>query len=280
MTDEISAILQNYHTVAVVGISRDPGKDSYRVATYLKANGYRIIPINPFADEILGEKCYRILLDVPENVQKTIEIVDIFRPSEDVPIIIDQAAQLKKKYGKPEVIWMQLGIINEKAAEQAINAGLIVVMNKCMMIEHRKLSDVKIEDEIVKIKMRKMHEMMKKMGKSNTNEQQEIVDKPMLVTDENFSQVIQQYPLIIIDCWAPWCGPCKMIAPVIDEMAKDYAGKVVFGKLNVDENPRTATELVIMAIPTLLIIKNGNVVDRIVGAAPREQIELKLQAYL
>jgi len=280
MRDEISAILQNYHTVAVVGISREPEKDSYRVATYLKANGYRIIPINPFADEILGEKCYRTLLDVPENVQKTIEIIDIFRPPEDVPTIVEQAIQLKRKYGKPEVIWMQLGIANEKAAEQAINAGLKVVMNKCMMIEHRKLHDVETKDEIAKIKMRKMHELMKKVRKPNHNEQRETIDTPILVTDTNFSQVIQLHPLMIIDCWAAWCGPCKMIAPVIDEMAKDYAGKVVFGKLNVDENPRTASELVIMAIPTLLVVKNGNIVDRIVGAVPREQMELKLQAYL
>ena len=106
MTNEISAILQKHCTVAIVGISRDPEKDSYRVATYLKANGYRIIPINPFADEILGEKCYRNLLDAPESVQKTIEIVDIFRPSGDVPIIVDQAIRLKKKFGKPKVIWM------------------------------------------------------------------------------------------------------------------------------------------------------------------------------
>jgi len=280
MTDEISAILQNYRTVAIVGISRNPEKDSYRVATYLKANDYRIIPINPFEDEILEEKCYRTLLDMPENVQKTIEIVDVFRPSEDVSIIVDQAIQLKRKHGKPEVIWMQLGIANEEAAAQAINAGLKVVMNKCMMIEHRKLAGVKMEDEIAWIKMRKMHELIKKVSEPNTNEQQKNVDKPILVTDGNFSQVIQLYPLMILDCWASWCSPCRMIAPIIDEMAKDYAGKVVFGKLNVDENPRTASELVIMAIPTLLVVKNGNVVDRIVGAVPREQIELKLQAYL
>jgi thioredoxin 1 len=281
MTGEISTILQMYRTVAIVGLSRDPEKDSFRVATYLKANGYHIIPINPFADEILGEKCYRSLLDVPESIQKTIEIVDIFRPSEDVPTIVDQAIQLKKKFGKPEVIWMQLGIINEKAAEQALNAGLIVVMDKCMMIEHRKLSNVKIENEIVcRIKMEKMREMMKKVSGRSADEQRKTIDKPILVTDENFNQVIQLYPLMIIDCWAPWCGPCRMISPVLDEMAKDYAGKVVFGKLNVDENPRTAMQFGIMAIPTLLIVKNGNVVDRIVGAVPRETIESKMQAYL
>ncbi|MEM3088896.1 MAG: thioredoxin [Candidatus Bathyarchaeia archaeon] len=121
---------------------------------------------------------------------------------------------------------------------------------------------------------------MKKVSEHGVDEQRKTIDEPILVTDENFNEVIQLHSLMIIDCWAPWCGPCKMVAPILDEMAKDYAGKVVFGKLNVDENPRTAMQFAIMAIPTLLIIKNGNVVDRIVGAVPRETIESKIQAYL
>jgi len=137
--EEIKLVLERYSTIAVVGLSRDPAKDSYRVAEYLKARSYRIIPINPFADEILGEKCYRTLLDVPESLQNTIEIVDIFRPAEDVPPIVDQAIQLKKMYGNPRVVWMQLGIVNEVAAERARKAGLVVVMDRCMMIEHKRL---------------------------------------------------------------------------------------------------------------------------------------------
>jgi len=134
--EEIKSILGKYKTIAVVGLSTDPAKDSHRVAKYLKTKGYRIIPINPFADVILGEKCYKSLLDVPE----TIEIVDIFRPAKDVPLIIDQAIELKKKLGNPRVIWMQLGIVNEEAAKRARDSGLTVVMNKCMMKEHKRLS--------------------------------------------------------------------------------------------------------------------------------------------
>jgi predicted CoA-binding protein len=134
--EEIKSILENYKTIAVVGLSKDPAKDSYRVAKYLKAKGYRIIPVNPFADVILEEKCYKSLLDIPE----TIEIVDIFRPAEDVPPIVDQAIELKKKLGNPHVIWMQLGIVNEEAAKRARDAGLTVVMNKCMMVEHKRLT--------------------------------------------------------------------------------------------------------------------------------------------
>jgi len=103
---------------------------------------------------------------------------------------------------------------------------------------------------------------------------------PITVTDATFNQAVQQHPLMVIDCWASWCSPCRIIAPVIDEIAKDYAGKVVFGKLNVDENPQISEQFGIFSIPTLLIIKNGNEVDRIVGAVPKQLIESKLQKHL
>jgi len=133
---EIKSVLESYRTVAVVGLSRDPAKASYRVAQYLQSVGYRIIPVNPFVDEVLGEKSYKSLLDVPE----AIEIVDIFRPSEDVPAIVEEAIKLKNRLGTPKVIWMQLGIVNEEAARRAKEAGFTVVMDRCMMVEHRRLS--------------------------------------------------------------------------------------------------------------------------------------------
>ncbi|TET28501.1 MAG: CoA-binding protein [Candidatus Bathyarchaeum sp.] len=133
---EIKSVLERYRTVAVVGLSRNPAKASYRVAQYLQSVGYHIIPVNPFADEILGEKCYKSLLEVPE----TIDIVDIFRPSEDVPAIVEEAITIKNRVGSPKVIWMQLGIVNEEAAKRAREAGFTVVMDRCMMIEHRRLS--------------------------------------------------------------------------------------------------------------------------------------------
>jgi len=137
--DIIKEILKKYKVIAVVGLSKEPGKDSHRVAAYLKQRGYRIIPVNPFADEVLGEKSYPSLLDIPPEIQKTIEIVDIFRPAKDVPPIVEQAVTLKQKNGKPFVVWMQLGIVNEQAAEAAWHAGLIVVMDKCLMVEHNRL---------------------------------------------------------------------------------------------------------------------------------------------
>jgi predicted CoA-binding protein len=136
---EVKEILTKYKTVAVVGLSRELDKDSHRVSAYLKKQGFRIIPVNPFADEILGEKSYKSLLDIPPEIQKTIEIVDVFRPAKDVPPIVAEAIKLKQMFGKPYVVWMQLGIVNEEAAELARKAGLRVVMDKCMMIEHHHL---------------------------------------------------------------------------------------------------------------------------------------------
>lgn len=126
----IEAILKETRTVAVVGLSPDPTRDSHHVAQYLKAQGYRIVPVNPNAQEVLGERCYPSLSAVPEAV----DLVDIFRRSEDVPPIVDEAIVKGAR-----AVWMQLGIVNEKAAERAMKAGLDVVMDKCTLIEHQAL---------------------------------------------------------------------------------------------------------------------------------------------
>jgi predicted CoA-binding protein len=136
---KIKEILTNYRTVAVIGLSRDSNKDSYMVSSYLQDNGFKIIPVNPFAHKILGERSYGNLLEIPVELQKTIEIVNIFRPSNDVPGIVEETIRLREIHGLPYVIWMQLGIINDIAAQKAINSGLQVVMNRCMMVEHSKL---------------------------------------------------------------------------------------------------------------------------------------------
>jgi len=137
--DMIRNILENYKTVAVVGLSKDPAKYSNIVAEFLKSRGWRIIPVNPFVDEVLGEKGYKSLLDLPEDLQRAVEVVDIFRRPEDVPPVVDQAIQLKEKNGKPYVVWMQLEIVNEEAAARARNAGLTVIMDRCMKMETERL---------------------------------------------------------------------------------------------------------------------------------------------
>lgn len=121
-------------------MSKDPRKDSHHVSAFLQQFGYRILPVNPFADQILGEESYKCLLDIPLETQKIIDIIAIFRKSEDVPPIVEQAIQLKTKVKRKIVVWMQLGIINEQAALAAQSAGLIVIMNKCVMVEHQNMT--------------------------------------------------------------------------------------------------------------------------------------------
>ena len=131
------------------------------------------------------------------------------------------------------------------------------------------------DEELRRIKEKKLKELMGLKEKK-----QEIIAKPTPVTDSNFSEMVNRYPLALIDCWAPWCGPCVVISPIVEELAKEYAGKAFFGKLNVDENRRTAERFRIFGIPTLLIIGNGKEVDRIVGLVPKNYIEARLKRHL
>jgi thioredoxin 2 len=102
--------------------------------------------------------------------------------------------------------------------------------------------------------------------------------KPVTVTDTTFTAEVERSPLpVLLDMWAPWCGPCQMIAPVLEELATEMAGRVRVGKLNVDENPATATRFNVRSIPTLLVLKAGREVDRIVGVQPKEEITRRLQ---
>jgi predicted CoA-binding protein len=117
----------NYRTIAVVGISDDPERPSHFVASFLESHGYKIIPVNPKLTEWEGKKCYPDLLSIPEKV----DVVDIFRRSEAVPPIVDEAIKIKAK-----VVWMQEGIVNEEAAAKARDAGIEVVMDRCMKKEY------------------------------------------------------------------------------------------------------------------------------------------------
>jgi len=262
--------------MAIVGLSKDPGKDSYEVGQFLQSKGYKIIPVNPSADQILGEKSYKSLLEMPPDVQKAIDVVDIFRPSADVPPIVNQAVELKRKFGKPNVVWMQLGIVNDGAARKAEDAGMTVVMDKCMRLERRKL-DKEADVELDEIRARKKLELMKKMEKKDEST---TGASPIMLDDAHFNEAVEKYPLMLIDCWAEWCGPCRMIEPVIEELARDYDDRLVVGKLNVDENSETAMRFGIMSIPTILIIKNGKEVDRVIGAVPKQLIGERLRKYL
>ena len=102
----------------------------------------------------------------------------------------------------------------------------------------------------------------------------------MELTAAKLKEMIQNHPLLVVDCWAPWCAPCRMVAPILEELAREYAGRISFGKLNVDENQSVALEYEIMSIPTLLVFKNGKLVDRIIGALPKNALESKIIEHL
>ena len=130
MSEDMEKILKESRTIAVVGLSPRPERPSHSVARYLQAQGYRIIPVNPTVEEVLGERSYPDLASIPE----TVDVVDIFRRSEHVPPIVEAAIAVGAR-----AVWMQEGIVHEKAAQQAKAAGLLVVMDRCMLVEHGRL---------------------------------------------------------------------------------------------------------------------------------------------
>jgi uncharacterized protein len=125
--EQITQLLKSAKTIAVVGVSGSPMRPSYGVAAYLQHHGYRIIPVNPEIESVLGEKAYPSLLDVPDKI----DIVDIFRRSEHVPPIVDQAIQLKVP-----AVWMQETVVHEEAANKAREKGIAVIMDRCILKEH------------------------------------------------------------------------------------------------------------------------------------------------
>src|SRR5437588_4627498 len=128
---EIADLLRSVHTIAVIGLSDKPDRPSHHVAAYLQQQGYRIVPVNPALKEVLGEKAYARVTEIPEKV----DLVDIFRKPEAVPEIVEDAIA-----AGAGAVWMQEGIVHNAAADRARAAGLAVVMNKCMLKEHRRLA--------------------------------------------------------------------------------------------------------------------------------------------
>ena len=130
------------------------------------------------------------------------------------------------------------------------------------------------DEELRSIREKKLRELMR------FKEKPKMSMKPAQVSDSNFNETVKEHSLVLVDCWASWCAPCMVIAPMIEELAKKYAGRVFVGKLNVDENPGVAGHFQIFGIPTLLIIKNGKEVDRIVGLVPKSHVEARLKKHM
>jgi thioredoxin 1 len=120
------------------------------------------------------------------------------------------------------------------------------------------------------------HKKLAELGEKK----QEVDNKPVHITDSSFKEITSKHTLALVDFWAAWCGPCQSLAPTIEELAKEYAGKILVGKLNVDENPQTAECFQVFSIPTMLIMKNGEEIDRIVGCVQKKYIEAALKKHL
>ena len=136
------------------------------------------------------------------------------------------------------------------------------------------MSELFEDTEMDRIKKAKILAMLEQAQKEKLN------SKPIILTDTNFNSEIAENNLFVVDFWAPWCGPCRMVGPLIEELASEYSGKVTFGKLNVDDNKMVPIRFGVRGIPTLIIFKDGKVVDSVVGACSKSQIESKFKPYI
>ena len=133
------------------------------------------------------------------------------------------------------------------------------------------------DDELEAIKHKKLAELQKEAA---TKAMMSSISEPIVLTDSNFASEVTKYPIMLVDFWAPWCGPCRMVSPIIEQLSREYSGRVAFGKVNVDENQRIAASFGIQSIPTMMIFKGSKAVDVIIGAMPKAQIEMKLKQQL
>lgn len=136
------------------------------------------------------------------------------------------------------------------------------------------------DEELERIMQRKMNEFSLRTKRDDHIEGNPSSTTPITLTDQNFNEMVSKYPLLIVDFWAPWCGPCRMVSPVIAELSQELAGKAIFGKLNVDENPMIASTFGIQSIPTIAIFKDGKAIDGIIGAASKSHIMSKLSTHI
>ncbi len=134
------------------------------------------------------------------------------------------------------------------------------------------------DDEVRRINEKKFEEMLRERTKGQSAQPAQ-TGKPVDLSDSNFQEAVNGHPLVVVDFWAPWCGPCKVVSPVLEQLASEMVGKATFFKLNVDDNPSISQQFGIQGIPTIMIFKDGKPVDGIVGAAPKQMIEARIRPY-
>lgn len=131
------------------------------------------------------------------------------------------------------------------------------------------------DNELEQIRLKKIQAML-----DQVDHRKQVSNYPIAITDDNFHEIVETNELLVVDFWAPWCGPCRMVGPIIEQLAAEYAGKVTFGKMNVDENQMVASNFGIMSIPTIVVFNRGKAVETIVGAYPKTHMEAVFKRYL
>ena len=131
------------------------------------------------------------------------------------------------------------------------------------------------DSELEQIKLRKIQAML-----NQADQGKQVNNHPLTITDDNFDNTVKTNALLVVDFWAPWCGPCRMVGPVIEQLAAEYAGKAAFGKMNIDENQMVPSSFGVMSIPTIVVFHRGQAVERIVGAYPKAHIEATFKRYI
>ena len=135
-----------------------------------------------------------------------------------------------------------------------------------------------VTDNIDQIREKMLREMM--TPNNSNGDKAPVNTKPIELNDRTFTGEVAKHDLMVVDFWAPWCGPCQYVSPIVEELARDYAGKVAFGKLNVDDNPMVSTQFRVMSIPTIMFFKKGRLVDMQIGAVPKQFLDQKIKKHM
>jgi len=245
MEDIIGKILSDSKTIAVVGLSDKPDRASNSVSGFMQTKGYRIIPVNPTIREALGEKAYASLSEIPEKI----DMVNVFRRSEEVLPIAEEAVKIGAKF-----FWMQEGVHNNQAREILEAAGIPCVIDRCVM-----------------------KEFLKRDPENDTKGEYGMAGNILELTAANFKETVNGQLPVLVDFWAPWCGPCRAIAPILEEVAKEFEGKALICKVNVDNNPDIASQFGVRGIPTLILFKGGQIKEQKTGMNAKSNIVSLLQ---